>query len=120
MAAPPIAGRESAPAATRVVARWLRVIEGAVEVQVRVVPRSSRNRIAGEIGDRLKVQVTAPPVDGEANRAVLELLARSAGLAPRDAELVAGTSGRSKTVRLSCSAPSAVAATLETLAREFR
>lgn len=88
---------------------WLRVLPGAVEVQVRVVPRSSRDRLAGVLGHRLKLQVTSPPVDGEANRAVLELMAKSAGLPARAASLAAGMTGRSKTVRLECADPGAVA-----------
>ena len=95
---------------------WLRILAGAVEVQVRVVPRSSRDRIAGVIGERLKLQVTSPPVEGEANRAVLELLSRSAGLPLRAATLATGAAGRSKTVRLACDDPSAVATRLEILA----
>ncbi|MFN2378067.1 MAG: DUF167 domain-containing protein [Candidatus Binatia bacterium] len=90
-------------------AKWLRIRPGAVEVDVRVVPRSSRDRIAGVLGDRLKLQVTSPPVEGEANRAVLELLARSAGLPLRSATLVVGQTGRSKTVRIECEDPAAVA-----------
>lgn len=99
---------------------WLRVTAGAVDVQVRVVPRASRSRIAGEIGDRLKIQVCAPPVEGEANREVLELIARSAGLAPRQASLVAGLTGRAKTIRLECEDSASVAARLEKLAAELR
>jgi len=91
-----------------------------VEVDVRVVPRSSRDRIAGVLGDRLKLQVTSPPVEGEANRAVLELLARSAGLPLRAASLVAGQTGRSKTVRLECEDPAAVARRLGELAAPLR
>jgi uncharacterized protein (TIGR00251 family) len=88
---------------------WLRVLAGAVEVKVRVVPRSSRDRVAGLLGDRVKLQVTSPPVEGEANRAVLELVAKTAGLPGRAASLVAGSAGRSKTVRLECGDPEAVA-----------
>lgn len=99
---------------------WIRIAEGAVEVQVRVVPRSSRDRVAGVLGDRLKLQVTSPPVEGEANRAVVELLARSAGLPTRAATLTAGASSRSKTVRLASEDPAATAAKLETLAAAVR
>lgn len=99
---------------------WLRIAAGSVEVQVRVVPRSSRDRIAGVLGERLKLQVTSPPVEGEANRAVLEFLARSAGLPARAATLMAGAAGRSKTVRLACEDPAAVAATLRSLATGVR
>jgi uncharacterized protein (TIGR00251 family) len=101
-------------------AAWLRVVAGAVEVRVRVVPRSSRSRIAGVIGDRLKLQVTSPPVDGEANLAVLELLAKSAGLPVRAATLAAGTTGRSKTVRLETGDTTATVERLEALAAAAR
>lgn len=79
---------------------------------MRVVPRSSRDRVAGELGDRLKLQVTSPPVEGEANRAVCELLAKTAGLANRAASVSAGATGRSKTVRLECGDPVGVAGRL--------
>ena len=101
-------------------APWLRVLAGAVEVHVRVVPRSSRDRIAGVLGDRLKLHVSSPPVDGEANRAVLALVARSAGLPPRAATLAAGISSRSKTVRLECDDPAQVARRLEAAAAGVR
>jgi uncharacterized protein (TIGR00251 family) len=101
-------------------APWLRVGAGVVEVLVRVVPRASRSRVAGVLGDRLKVQVTAAPVEGEANREVGELLAKCAGLATRDASIAAGASSRSKTVRLSCEDPATVAARLEKLAAGIR
>lgn len=80
---------------------------------MRVVPRASRNRIAGPMGDRLRLQVTSPPVEGEANRAVLELLAAGAGLPLRSAVLRAGASGRSKTIRLDCDDPASVAEKLQ-------
>lgn len=99
---------------------WLRVLAGAVEVKVRVVPRSSRDRVAGVLGDRLKLQVTSPPVEGEANRAVLDLMAKSAGLPSRAATLAAGSTGRSKTVRLECEDPAAVARKLVELAGQVR
>ena len=101
-------------------AGWLRVGPGSVDVHVRVVPRASRSRIAGVMGDRLKVQVAAPPVEGEANREVAELLAKSAGVPMRSATVVTGAASRSKTVRLACEDPAAVAAKLEKLAGEVR
>ncbi len=87
---------------------WIRLLVGAVEVKVRVVPRSSRDRVAGVLGDRLKLQVTSPPVEGEANRAVCELLAKTADLPNRAASVAAGATGRSKAVRLECDDPAAV------------
>jgi uncharacterized protein len=91
---------------------WLRVVDGGLEIKVRVVPRSSRDRIAGVLGDRLKIQVTGPPVEGAANDCVLDVLTRSAGLPSRSAALKAGASGRSKTVLLETVDPEIVAARL--------
>jgi uncharacterized protein (TIGR00251 family) len=49
---------------------------------------------------RLKVAVTAPPVDGEANAAVVEVLAKALGVPRRQVEVIAGMSSRRKTVRI--------------------
>jgi uncharacterized protein len=76
---------------------WLRTVPGGVEVVVWVVPRSSREGIDGLHGDGLRVRVTAPPHGGEANRAVLRLLAEATGAR---AELTMGSTSRRKTVLL--------------------
>jgi len=73
---------------------------GALLVDILVAPRSSKNRLGPIHGDRLKVAVTAPPVDGAANSAVVELFARSLAIGRRDVDVVAGASSRRKTVRL--------------------
>lgn len=101
-------------------APWLRTMAGAVEVRVRVVPRSSKNRIVGLLGDQLKLQVTAPPVEGEANQAVLQVVAESAGVPTRSASLVGGSRGRSKTVRLTCEEPEYVAGRLKVAVAAIR
>jgi uncharacterized protein (TIGR00251 family) len=71
-----------------------------ITIDVLVQPRASRDRVGPVHGDRLKLAVTAPPVDGEANAAVLELLARSLGVARGAVEVIAGTASRRKTVRV--------------------
>ncbi|MBV8762424.1 MAG: DUF167 domain-containing protein [Deltaproteobacteria bacterium] len=65
-----------------------------------VQPRASRARIGPVHDGRLKVAVTSPPVDGEANAAVVELLAKTLGIARGAVEVVAGASSRRKTVRI--------------------
>ncbi len=67
---------------------------------VLVQPRASRARIGPVQGDRLKVAVTSPPVDGAANKAVVELVAKSLGIPKRDVEVAAGHTGRRKTLRV--------------------
>ncbi len=64
---------------------------------VKVVPGASRDRLAGLLGDRLKVTVSRPPEKGAANRAVAALLAGALGLRPREVELMAGASSAEKT-----------------------
>ena len=71
-----------------------------VRVTVRVQPRASDNRVAGVHGDALKVRLTAPPVDGAANVALVELLADTFGIPARDVTIVAGMSSRTKVVEL--------------------
>ncbi len=50
-------------------ADWLKTCDDAVYLEILVVPRASRNAIVGIHEDRLKLQITAPPVDGAANKA---------------------------------------------------
>ena len=73
---------------------------GAISFDVQVVPRASRDRLGPVHGDRLKVQLTAPPVEGAANDALVELVARALGRARGDVVIVRGHTGRRKTVRV--------------------
>lgn len=72
----------------------------AVTVEILVQPRASRARIGPMHDGRIKIAVTAPPVDGEANAAVIELLARRLGVARGDIAVIAGASSRRKTLRI--------------------
>ena len=73
---------------------------GALTFDVLVQPRASRAKIGPVHGDRLKIGVTAPPVDGEANAAVIELIAKQLGIARGAVEVIAGASSRRKTIRV--------------------
>jgi len=72
----------------------------AVTVDILVQPRASRAKIGPMHDGRLKIAVTAPPVDGEANAAVIELFARRLGVPRSSVEIVAGSSSRRKTLRI--------------------
>lgn len=69
-------------------------------IDILVQPRASREKIGPMHDGRLKVAVTAPPVDGEANAAVVEVLAKALGVSRRQVEVIAGMSSRRKTVRI--------------------
>jgi uncharacterized protein len=65
-----------------------------------VQPRASRDEVVGWRDGALAVRVTAPPVEGEANRAVTELLARALGVRRSAVSVVHGERGRDKLVRV--------------------
>ena len=67
-------------------------------IKVRLIPRSSKNHIIGRESDAYKVKVTSPPVGGKANKALIELLAKSLGRPKRSIEITSGKSSRLKTV----------------------
>jgi uncharacterized protein (TIGR00251 family) len=65
-----------------------------------VQPRASRARVGPAVGDRLRVAVTSPPVDGKANAAVIEALADAFAVRRADVRILRGESGRRKTVSI--------------------
>ncbi|BEQ14475.1 DUF167 domain-containing protein [Desulfoferula mesophila] len=65
---------------------------------VRVAPRASRNELAGVEAGALKVRLTAPPVEGAANQALVKLLAKSLGVAKGKISVVSGERSRNKRV----------------------
>jgi uncharacterized protein len=76
-----------------------------VRLAVRAQPRASREGIVDVIDDgaggvALKIAVTAPPVEGEANAALVKLLAKLLGVAKRDVRVVSGESGRTKRIEV--------------------
>ena len=75
-------------------------VEGGVTFAVRVVPRASKNQIVGVHGDALKVRLTAPPVEGRANEALIAFLAKRLGVRKSQVEIVTGAASRRKMIRV--------------------
>jgi uncharacterized protein len=69
-------------------------------LDVRVQPRASRTEFAGLFGDRLRVRLNAPPVDGRANAALVAFVAEACGLPRGRVTLERGATGRDKCLRL--------------------
>ena len=69
-------------------------------LDVWVQPRAARNEIVGYRDRVLRLRVTAPPVEGEANRLVKRLLGEALGVAPSKVEILRGERGRLKKVRV--------------------
>lgn len=74
---------------------------GGVKVYVKVVPGSSRDRIVGELGDTLKIAVSAPPEGGKANDAVIKLLVETLGLSRQNVTILSGHGNPRKQVAIS-------------------
>jgi uncharacterized protein len=72
----------------------------AVTIDILVQPRASRAKIGPMHDGRIKIAVTAPPVDGEANAAVIELFAKQLGIPRGNVEVITGASSRRKTLRI--------------------
>jgi uncharacterized protein (TIGR00251 family) len=86
-------------------------------LSVRLTPKGGRDAVDGvePLADGravLKARVRAAPSEGEANAALVKLLARTLDVAPRDVELVAGATARVKRVKISGD-PAVLAATLD-------
>lgn len=68
---------------------------------IRVTPRGRRNEIVEVLEDQtIKVRLTAPPVEGKANQALIEFLAKVLGISQSKIEIVAGQTGRDKLVSI--------------------
>jgi uncharacterized protein (TIGR00251 family) len=71
-----------------------------VSFKVRVQPRASKNQVAGLFEDALRVRLTAPPVDGEANEACRAFLAGLLSVGRGQVEILSGLTGRNKVVKV--------------------
>lgn len=67
---------------------------------MRVQPGASKNEIVGVQEDALKVRISAPPVEGKANKALLQFLAEQLGVKRSQVEITSGHTSRSKTIHI--------------------
>lgn len=73
---------------------------GGVTFAVKVHPRAKKNTITSEIGDALKVSLTAPPVEGRANEACIEFFAKLLKVPRSSVSIASGQSSRNKVMRV--------------------
>ena len=74
--------------------------DGAATLDIVVQPRCPRECVGPVVGDRLKVSVNAPPVEGKANQAVQRVLAEAFGMPRSAVTILRGETGKRKTVRI--------------------
>ncbi len=75
-----------------------------LHLHVHILPRSSSNTVSGVYNGALKVKLTAPPVDGKANRFLLKFLASEFSVPASHVSIIRGHSGRDKHLRITAPA----------------
>ncbi len=88
---------------------------GALSFEVAVQPRSLKAAVQGERSGALRVRLTAPPVDGAANKQSVEVLAKAFRIPKSTVEIVSGASSRRKRIRIGCGDPAALESQLASL-----
>ncbi len=73
---------------------------GTVSFAIKVHPRARKNAITGELGDALKVSLTAPPVEGRANEACIEFFAKLLKVSRSSVTIASGQASRNKVIRV--------------------
>ena len=74
--------------------------EGSVSFSIRVHPRAKKNAITGELGDALKISLTTPPVEGRANEACIDFLAKLLKVPRSSVTIASGQTSRNKVIRV--------------------
>lgn len=75
--------------------------ENSLNIQVQIQPGSSKDQIIGLHNGRLKIKISAPPVDGKANQNLIEFIAKALGVSKSKIEIVKGRTSKLKTLKIS-------------------
>ena len=78
----------------------IRETAGGATLAVKVHPRAKKNAITGEVGDALRLALTAPPVDGRANQACIEFFANLLDVPRSSVTIASGETSRNKVIRV--------------------
>ena len=78
----------------------IRDTPGGATFQVRVQPRAKKNAVVGEVGEALKLALSAPPIEGRANQACIAFLAELLNVPRASVTIAAGQSSRNKVIRV--------------------
>lgn len=74
--------------------------EDSIILEVRVIPRSSKSEIVGEYDEALKVKISAPPVDGAANKELIKVLSKTFGVSKSSVEIISGETSKTKQIMI--------------------
>ena len=74
--------------------------KNGIQFSAAIQPRSSKNQVCGLHGESLKIRLTSPPVDGEANKMCVKFMAKTLDVSPSQVTIVSGQTGRNKIIRI--------------------
>jgi uncharacterized protein (TIGR00251 family) len=74
--------------------------KNGIQFSATIQPRSSKNKICGLHGESLKVRLTSPPVDGEANKMCIKYMAKALSVSPSRITIVSGQTRRNKIIHV--------------------
>ena len=93
-------GKDAASSVSTETMIKLKESPAGITFAVKVHPRAKKNAITGEVGDALKLALTAPPADGKANEACIEFFAKLLNLPSSSVTIAAGETNRNKVIRV--------------------
>lgn len=79
---------------------WLIEKENQLILQLRVIPRASKDAIQGRMGDTLKIRIQAPPLEGKANAYLIKFLSKKWKIPRSNITLLSGETGRNKRIQI--------------------
>ena len=79
---------------------WYEIEEDFIIFTIKAQPNSSKNKIAGILGDALKINIKAPAVEGAANKELIKFLSKTFKVAKSDIEFVSGETSKQKRIKI--------------------
>ena len=79
---------------------YFKITGNDIIIKVKIVPGSSKNKIIGAYNDALKITITAPPVEGKANKKCIAYLAKYFDVAKSKIEIISGQTSKNKLIRI--------------------
>ena len=79
---------------------YFKITGNDIIVKVKIVPGSSKNKIVGAYSDALKIAITAPPVEGKANKKCIAYLAKYFDIAKSKIEIISGQTSKNKLIKI--------------------
>lgn len=79
---------------------YFKITGNGIVIKVKIVPGSSKNKIVGVYNNALKISITAPPVEGKANKECIAYLSKYFDVAKSKIEIISGETSKNKLIKI--------------------